>query len=1389
MPSSATDSPLYNSIHGIPYLPPCSDQSKDSIYALMEDMIMFSDRLNDKFVENPAEAENKLNGSSLMDFVDYFSALDINRLNSVFEMLNTASADWYPSYGCVVLYESINVDTFNVSILGLDEWRFDASHYAVMNGGLGSSQRQRLVSAKCLNYSLLPCGPLLKASLKAFKDELKDLISKASKRTGEKRSAGKASQGHQKTPSFIAAIVEQALDRSDEEYKPSGGMTDVGLHTGGLPRSTCWPLLIMSFKHKLGNDDLLNKFLLHFYMHHLDELCAKFNESIGEGKDFSARWISSRNNVEVTFKVLESAVLKAIELERCGYKLKNIAEQIELYRQRLDTSLASLGHDVSIQFRNLVAQVVYEYQRFQVSPPGQKSPENVDNARSDLGFIRKEALQRIDALPGLEKDSSVNVFTSLYSWMEKMDRPSSKASLQRSLVFVDRVELCLFEASSLLTRASHSVFDASSMNQLEKVITRYQVVVQERLESSGDSTERSFAQHRSHELLVVWIACCFFHRSAVANHSLLAQYGIAIRSQDLRVVVTSDKAARDALLNVVSYFRKFEKLPIGSTVFSMRQNNSCGTIHFARKFAKGSTEMMKRWHQEHELAKQRERALANEIRGKQNEARTLRAQIEKERQAYDEANDDYYRARRNSAEELEAHQRRDRASSKRNGFEQRLNAVLKPPSPVINPLPENEFYALPVIFDILMPEDLDRFARFSFKAQRMLFPRPPLMDNAALGWVKWEEEKKYHKKEIKRTWSEHYSSVGGISRTMPLREIFLFPVGFDQPRQIGPTSVDSISSARQCVWFPNFDSSICHEGEVNFFTTSMSFSEMFYTEPMPVQYSSSLNWAIAFPKRAISPQMSTRGNEVYSKVSDRPDRFEKRAFVSFGSLRSFPNQQIRKISNALVDRLLPFDDDAVRVIMRQALFQVGDISTGPDLDFCWSSDAANASLFDLMNEDLLQFAEDIEPAPRQSETIVILTEIAAFISQWLGDKKSRDLVRTFASVAQTWANRDLAQEFTIGSDGTGICSDIFAKQCVLYGYALLAFSSTRNFKDVQDAALVCSLVVQFHNGFVFGYETSQDDLRKRLLALKAPCLHTMSRCIDGLVPFLLSHGSDTLTPALQLVFSDAPRDLCWSRVSIEAEECQGDSYCFEAVSSNGIDHYMINVLTGCVLKNAVPPGRLPNAVLNDPLYRRSFGSRDFRVGITGQNRDTYRTIHSVNGYYYEFVVKTSSKESVSSQQVIVKEVPAPDQPGVELILIDLMNNDSDVDSMDDSDSSDIEMQSVENSLPHSWTSNLPLRLKTLYSHWYSNSLNFIVFRDIPFEQKSAFFLLSLPHGEAYGSSVCLERSHCYKIVHHERNVHVDELYAKREEYEELVPTPSSILTLCSSWRSANLFTR
>ncbi|EFN57188.1 hypothetical protein CHLNCDRAFT_143596 [Chlorella variabilis] len=136
-------------------------------------------------------------------------------------------------------------------LVGLDRWRFIT--HSTDDGAISHT-------AESGEGTVVHCGVLPAEQMAGFRAALSGALAKAAQRKGDERSAAGGGQGHQKTPAMVRALVLQALDQleADEEdevpaRQPQGGFTDVGLHTGGAPRDTAWPLVREAIRATLGH--------------------------------------------------------------------------------------------------------------------------------------------------------------------------------------------------------------------------------------------------------------------------------------------------------------------------------------------------------------------------------------------------------------------------------------------------------------------------------------------------------------------------------------------------------------------------------------------------------------------------------------------------------------------------------------------------------------------------------------------------------------------------------------------------------------------------------------------------------------------------------------------------------------------------------------------------------------------------------------------------------------------------------------------------------------------------------------------------------------------------------------------------------------------------------
>jgi hypothetical protein len=141
----------------------------------------------------------------------------------------------FEEYGCALLglssFGSNAEVTTRLHILGPDEWAF-----AISSSRVFTTQPPGCFVNLC-------AGEVRHSELSSFLQDVHERLKEATQIKGNARSAGNGKQGHQKTPSFILALVQDALAKTEEPVRqPRGGFTDVGLHTGGQSRETAWPL-------------------------------------------------------------------------------------------------------------------------------------------------------------------------------------------------------------------------------------------------------------------------------------------------------------------------------------------------------------------------------------------------------------------------------------------------------------------------------------------------------------------------------------------------------------------------------------------------------------------------------------------------------------------------------------------------------------------------------------------------------------------------------------------------------------------------------------------------------------------------------------------------------------------------------------------------------------------------------------------------------------------------------------------------------------------------------------------------------------------------------------------------------------------------------------------
>jgi hypothetical protein len=375
---------------------------------------------------------------------------------------------------------------------------------------------------------------------------------------------------------------------------------------------------------------------------------------------------------------------------------------------------------------------------------------------------------------------------------------------------------------------------------------------------------------------------------------------------------------------------------------------------------------------------------------------------------------------------------------------------------------------------------------------------------------------------------------------------------------------------------------------------------------------------------------------------------------------------------------------AVLKLIQQTLYQLGEFSDGefPTL-------ASKADIFfncctswSPFQEALTLIADELKTKPREHRSLVLLGQVASYAGQW--DSNSREAARKFSALARFWADN---LKISIHCMDSGTESEQLAlataqsKCCLFYMYAIGCHGvGDLSSPDLQD---LCELSILAENCRLYEEKTDHEQDVRDLTVVSHGILGAR---LAELLCYVSQHDQ-SLTKAVRLVLPhQTPETLEWTQMCVHGVA----SCCFEAVSSDHKDHFSVNLLTGSVLFNGMPPSRLPILILQSPMYVRSFSNRNFEVVLLSSAKlQTTRQV--VHGFKYNFFF-------TECKSLVIEEIEV--DTGLVLELLD----------------------GTPSNIQH-WGKELPIRLKVMHSHWYCRRLQIIVLRPMYFKERAVSFIL------------------------------------------------------------------
>lgn len=1137
---------------------------------------------------------------------------------------------WLPAYGCAVVASmgskrctKVKVD---LSLVVLDEWQHQVK----------ASAPQPEHTSLCLGCFAWRIGELPVDSMKDVDDFLeysKAVLTNDRKDKKVKRASAVAAM-HNHSPGFILAMMracikdysEDELSEGSVDFTSLSGFSDVGKHTGLNPRNTCWALVWSCFGYLTNfTSDPLNKDKLAAV--HVDfdvwimRSQLRFMEEQPQGQ------LIHRDQINAIMTIMRHAVdLTATLLEKQQYGNPHVEASLDDIRRRLEVLCDQWHavHNSKLTLPLLVADALPVGRNVQACLPSAVTA--TASAATDPAALRAVAMKNLCFKTTVPFTSTAS---AALAWLKSVLPVQSSLDAEHALIVIESCA-CHWSKDLAADVDISIAWSSSDVAVLDELADKYRDLAVSTHVLMGSATNLTVAV-KSRTVLLMWTIYCLLHKILSKDIPLLQKYAVALRYQDLRhLMLTERDNGWETLQRVAVYL---DAHSAGEPLFCLRDHQA--TFNFADAYCANDQTLQGKLQWDVLVAKQVEADYWSKVSSKKKQANRIKQDIATSEDLISDIEGKIRFATGYAAQARAEELKRERIDLSQ--LKQDLVNAQRAPSMVVQALPKDEMSALRALFFIAMPASLAALCRMSFAAQQSMIPRdflPSLKVTASSNMI-----------------GEHYHRHGGKQSVSGMK--MLIGTNVSLPRSYGPAHIDALVDGYNGIWYPDslltssslsmfWNGGGCAHDNASFFFNP--FRDDMLEAPVRKHFTEPLfpwAWALELPA-AVPPD---RGNQGIARQDDANtvDDLNCSQFLHLVSLRSHPLQQFRKLCVMLQDQSAPLQSDTTLQVFLHALYQIGDLQcAGGICKLLWKHEQLQSAWLDVLAEELEAIADEIRSSPRQQQSMLLLALVASFAAQW----SSR-----CCSVARIIAGNILA----IADDVLVICEEaesvgakpvLLPKLYTFYCFAMLCYRGGD--LDGEDVRSMCCLYVKLKHLIV-------DDEFPQRAHLMAAADSVMAQRLPAI---LRATESDTT------IFTDVVQSVVdFGQQSARNWKALDAWACFEAEAAGRLYH--INLVTGIILCDGYPPSRLTNSITVHPLYRSTFGDRNFHV-VRSAVDGAFRTTKPVCCRHYSFLESAEGK----------------------LLIKEISNDGRVLELLDSSDSR--------------WLADFPpsFRRPALFSHWF-----------------------------------------------------------------------------------------
>ncbi|KAF8492828.1 hypothetical protein F5888DRAFT_1857202, partial [Russula emetica] len=389
-------------------------------------------------------------------------------------------------------------------------------------------------------------------------------------------------------------------------------------------------------------------------------------------------------------------------------------------------------------------------------------------------------------------------------------------------------------------------------------------------------------------------------------------------------------------------------------------------------------------------------------------------------------------------------------------------------------------------------------------------------------------------------------------------------------------------------------------------------------------------------------------NDIIASQADCPAEITLHEFLAFSGLRSGPRLQWLNIARELASPYLSFRLDEVHTLVTQAAWQLGPLSDGVRE---WHIDLGISSFGNALLRELESLLEKIESNWLEEVTVRTIALISSRLLASTTDsdisRQACKLLKDARNVAYQWVC-EVIKKLSSTKDEV-ICEGLRLRLCMIAATCFSTFDVCSEHlpavlatEEDFSVAMECAVIV--HDNKPPSLSDGNSPYLARMLSQHRRLLHHLEPTLCQSMPGVLGKAGLLHADA----YDKALKRLGYRRnISSRWHALPEPNVRWISCGAEGGHEVHYDLLTGKLLVDGKPLGRLPQEIVEDPTYASVLGTKILDVRPADIPGMDYKYRDPVSGYEILFswnngdlILRARSVQSPGNSQIL-QLIPRP----------------------------------------------------------------------------------------------------------------------------------------------------